>query len=74
MDFPQSLENLSERPGDAVGPEQRESIRQAFSSAAVRQPVCEPLDWLQTNEPEIWRLGSKVSHFDWYSGDTSVPL
>ncbi len=59
---------------DAVGPEQRESIRQAFSSAAVRQPVCEPLDWLQTNEPEIWRLGSKVSHYDWYSGDTSVPL
>jgi alpha-galactosidase len=55
-------------------PEQRKALRQAFSSAAIRQPVCEPLDWLHLNEPEQWRLGSKVSHFDWYSQDISIPL
>ncbi len=58
---------------DSIGKEQRDALRRAFSYAAVRQPVCEPLDWIQTNQPERWRLGGNVSYFDWYSGDVSLP-
>jgi alpha-galactosidase len=49
---------------DAVALEQRDALRQAFSSDVIQQLFCEPLDWLQTNEPEHWRFGSKVSHLD----------
>jgi alpha-galactosidase len=59
---------------DAVGPEQREAFREAFRSAAAWQPLCEPLDWLQTNEPERWRLGNKTAHFDWFTEAVSLPL
>ncbi len=58
---------------DAVKPEQRDAIRQAFASAAVRQPVAQPLDWQQTDRPERWLLDGKVKVFDWYSKDNSFP-
>ena len=59
---------------DAVKPEQRDAIRQAFAFAAVRQPVAEPLDWLQTDRPERWLLDEKIKTFDWYSKDNSFPV
>lgn len=58
---------------DAVGPEQREALREAFRVAASKQPVAEPLDWMQTSEPEHWRLDGKEVTFDWFSGDSSLP-
>ena len=58
---------------DSVKQEQRDALREAFSHAAVRQPVCEPLDWFETNQPQHWRLGGQVSLFDWYSEDSSLP-
>jgi alpha-galactosidase len=59
---------------DAVGPEQRGALREAFARAATRQPVCEPLDWLQTNEPGRWRLGNTTATYDWFTGALSIPL
>jgi alpha-galactosidase len=59
---------------DAVGPEQRDALREAFRRAATRQPVCEPLDWFQTNEPERWHLGNKAADFDWFTDAVSIPL
>ncbi len=59
---------------DAVGPEQRDTLREAFRIAAERQPVGEPLDWMRTNEPQQWRFGNKSARFDWYSDDRSLPL
>ncbi|MGH9613917.1 MAG: hypothetical protein ACRD4P_12635, partial [Bryobacteraceae bacterium] len=59
---------------DAVGPEQRDALREAFARAAKPQPVCEPLDWLQTNEPEHWRLGNATASFDWFRDSVSLPL
>jgi len=59
---------------DAVGPAQRAALREAFAHAAVRQPVCEPLDWLQTNEPAHWRLGGATATYDWFSDALSIPL
>ena len=59
---------------DAVGPEQLRALREAFRFASVRQPVCEPLDWFQTNEPERWRFGQAAADFDWYTESISLPL
>ena len=59
---------------DAIHPEQRAALRQAFAYAAVRQPPAEPVDWLQTDRPERWLLHGKVAQFDWYSGDIALPV
>jgi alpha-galactosidase len=59
---------------DAVGPEQRSALIEAFARAATRQPVCEPLDWLETNEPGHWRLGNSTATYDWFTGALSIPL
>ena len=59
---------------DAVGPEQRSALREAFARAATRQPVAEPLDWLQSNEPQHWRLGNTTANYDWFTGAISIPL
>lgn len=59
---------------DAIGPEQRDALREAFRIAAGRQPPCEPLDWIQSNEPEHWKLGNRAAQFDWFSKAVSLPL
>jgi alpha-galactosidase len=59
---------------DAVGPEQRRALVDAFARAAIRQPVCEPLDWLETNEPAHWRLGNSTAAYDWFTNALSIPL
>jgi alpha-galactosidase len=59
---------------DAVGPDQHSALREAFARAATHQPVAEPLDWLQTNEPQHWRLGNATATFDWFSNALSIPL
>jgi alpha-galactosidase len=58
---------------DAVGPEQRKALREAFARAALPQPVAEPLDWLDTTTPEKWRCGGETVNYDWYgtTGDTT---
>jgi alpha-galactosidase len=59
---------------DAVGAEQQAALREAFARAAEQQPTGEPLDWLDTSEPGHWRLRNRESRFDWFSGDSSLPL
>ncbi len=58
---------------DAVGPEQRDALREAFARASQPQPVGEPLDWLETSEPERWKFGSGKENYDWFTGDVSLP-
>jgi alpha-galactosidase len=50
---------------DALGPEQRAAVRDAFALAAVPQPPAEPLDWLDTTCPRRWRLGGREVAFEW---------
>jgi alpha-galactosidase len=59
---------------DAVGPDQRSALREAFTRAAIRQPVAEPLDWLETNEPQHWRLENTTANYDWFTQAISIPL
>ncbi|TWR26145.1 hypothetical protein FPZ42_10985 [Mucilaginibacter achroorhodeus] len=45
--------------------EHKVAIRRAFAEAAKPQPVGEPLDWMETNQPTKWKLDGKVVTFDW---------
>jgi alpha-galactosidase len=59
---------------DAVGPEQQAALKDAFLLASQPQSVAEPLDWLETNEPQRWHLQGKDASFDWFTDDLSLPL
>ncbi|MHB1000071.1 MAG: alpha-amylase family protein [Armatimonadota bacterium] len=50
---------------DAIGPEQSAALKDAFAKGAEIQPIAEPLDWLDTTCPRIWRQGSEISKYDW---------
>lgn len=54
---------------DAVGAEQRESLRAAFTRAAEPQPTAEPIDWLYSTAPSYWRSGDESVRYDWYGED-----
>jgi len=58
---------------DALGPEQKAAVREAFALAAVAQPPAEPLDWLDTTCPRRWRLGGREVAFEW-TGDGGVEV
>lgn len=55
---------ISAQP-DALGAVQKEFIKKSFDSASKPLPVCEPLDWMQTNLPSKWKLNGEVVTFDW---------
>ncbi len=59
---------------DALGPEQREAIRQAFSIAAVKRNTAEPLDWLKNTEPAKWRNGGQLKTYDWFGENGGSPF
>ncbi|HEX5323593.1 MAG TPA: hypothetical protein VFW40_07390, partial [Capsulimonadaceae bacterium] len=51
---------------DAVGPEQRAALTEAFALAAQTTTPAEPLDWLETTSPRHWRFaGSEEITYDW---------
>ena len=51
---------------DAVGPEQRAAIKEAFAVASREQKVGEPLDWMDNNQPERWLLDGRITVYDWF--------
>jgi alpha-galactosidase len=56
---------ISFDPG-RVTSEQRAALHAALSAAARPQPIAEPLDWLDTTCPQMWRLGDQTVRYDWY--------
>jgi len=50
---------------EAVGPEQKAALQEAFAQASLPQSPAEPLDWMETTCPERWKIGDKVVTFDW---------
>ena len=58
---------------EALGPEQKAAVREAFARAAVEQPPAEPLDWLETTCPRRWRLGGREVAFAWTGADGVEP-
>jgi alpha-galactosidase len=55
---------ISAQP-EAVGPEQKQFIKECFGEASKDQPVGEPLDWLENPFPSKWKLDNKEIDFDW---------
>lgn len=55
---------ISAQP-EALGPEQKEAIKKAYTQAARVQPLAEPLDWMINNRPAEWKLNGNTVHFDW---------
>lgn len=55
---------ISAQP-EALGTEQKESIKIAFAQAAKVQPLGEPLDWMSNPRPATWKLNDRTVHFDW---------
>jgi alpha-galactosidase len=58
---------------EALGPEQKAAVREAFALAAVPQPPAEPLDWLETTCPRRWRVGGREVAFEW-TGEGGVEV
>ena len=50
----------------AVGAAQSAALREAFTLAALEQPVAEPLDWLDTTCPSSWKIPSGELRYDWF--------
>jgi len=51
---------------DAVGPEQQDALKKAFAQASQAQPLCQPVDWLDTTCPSEWILGGQKIRYDWF--------
>jgi alpha-galactosidase len=50
---------------EALGAEQNKALKRAFELAAVKQPIAEPLDWMETRTPKKWKLMGETVSFDW---------
>jgi alpha-galactosidase len=55
---------ISTQP-NALGIEQKQSIRECFAMASRKLPPGEPLDWLTNTLPREWRLNGRIRSFDW---------
>ena len=53
---------------EAVGPEQKQALMDAFATASVQQPLAEPLDWLDTTCPREWAIGGETVTYAWSEG------
>jgi len=58
---------------EALGSEQREALRQAFTRAAEPASTIEPIDWLLSSCPSYWRTTAESMHYDWY-GEQGVDI
>jgi alpha-galactosidase len=57
-----------------VGPQQEHALKQAFATAAQPQPVAEPLDWLDTTCPGLWKLGNETVRYHWVGKEGVEPF
>ena len=66
---------LSPAP-DAIGPEQKSAIRDAFAIAAGNhsRPIPSPLDWLAQTTPEDWQFSSGRKKYSWNTPDGASPF
>ena len=55
---------ISAQP-DALGAEQKQFIKECFTSNAKKMAVGEPLDWMDSITPSKWKLNGKIVDFDW---------
>lgn len=52
-------------PRDVVNPAQERELREALSAGSRRQPLAEPLDWMERRTPVQWKLDGEKKTFSW---------
>ncbi len=57
----------------AFGAEQKAAVKKAFEVVAAR-PSTQPLDWMETNVPTLWRTGSGEQRFQWLDAAGAYPF
>jgi len=57
-----------------VEPKHREALKKALGYAATRQPVAEPLDWMESMCPRHWRLNNHTTTFAWTGAEGPWPF
>jgi len=55
---------ISAQP-EAMGVEQKKVVKKSFNAASSRQPLGEPLDWMNNPRPQEWILNGNKIYFDW---------
>ena len=55
---------ISAQP-EAIGKEQKESIKRCFRLASQEQDIGEPIDWMENPTPQRWKFGEEVVQFNW---------
>jgi alpha-galactosidase len=55
---------ISAQP-EAMGVEQKATVKKCFDRAARSQPPGVPLDWLTNPRPAKWELNGRIVDFDW---------
>lgn len=58
----------------AVGPEQKAALQEAFAVASQPQAPAEPLDWMENTCPERWKIAGKEVTFDWSASGVPSPF
>lgn len=51
---------------DTLNREQNSFVASMLAAASQPQPPAEPLDWMSTTCPALWRIGEEARRFDWY--------
>lgn len=52
-------------PKASVDAQKEEALRAALKAASKRQPLAQPLDWLDNINPSIWKMGNNEVHYTW---------
>lgn len=55
---------ISAQP-EAISSSQKETIKECFKLASQNLPLGEPLDWMENNIPQRWKLNGKIVYFNW---------
>lgn len=58
---------------DAIGPEQKRALREAFATA-LSQPSAEAPDWTDVRTPEYWKVGSGTKQYTWTGPEGADPF
>jgi alpha-galactosidase len=59
---------------DALGPDQKSALKEAFAIASKPLPPAEPLDWLETTCPKNWLTAHGGKTYDWYAPTGALPF
>ena len=57
-----------------VDPAQEAALKEALGLAAAGQPLGEPMDWLETICPRVWKLAGKTKRYQWQNLEGASPF